>query len=204
MSVSCARHALDAPSLLPHFIGAWFLQDLLICDQLIDHFEHHQGQQRRGVAGSGSLRLDVKDSVDMPIKPADLLQADHQAFRNYFESLYFFYNDYKEQWPFLNDLFDSLDIGSFNLQRYYEGQHFRKIHTERAGLSSLHRMFAFMTYLNDVEEGGSTVFSHYGLEIRPQKGLTLLWPAEWTHAHCGNPVIRGSKYIVTGWMHLNE
>ena len=60
-------------------------------------------------------------------------------------------------------VFRKLDIGSFNLQRYHAGQHFKKIHTERAGLSSLHRVFAFMTYLNDVDEGGSTLFSHYGL-----------------------------------------
>ena len=44
-----------------------------------------------------------------------------------------------------------------------------------------------MTYLNDVadEDGGSTVFTHYGLEVQPQKGHTLIWPAEWTHAHKG-------------------
>ena len=75
--------------------------------------------------------------------------------------------------------FESLDIGSFNLQRYHASQHFKKIHTERAGLSSLHRVFAFMTYLNDVDEGDLRYLAIMG-EIQPQKGLTLLWPAEWT------------------------
>ena len=43
--------------------------------------------------------------------------------------------------------FESLDIGSFNLQRYHAGQHFKKIHTERAVvIIPLHRVFAFMTY----------------------------------------------------------
>ena len=79
-----------------------------------------------------------------------------------------------------------MEIGSFNLQRYKPGQHFKKIHTERSSLENLHRIFAFMTYLNDVQEGGSTYFSHYDLEIQPSKGLTLIWPAEWTHAHRGN------------------
>ena len=204
MSVKLIRHTLSSPSFYPHFIGSWLLQEPSFCDQLIEYFEHHQGRQRPGIAGSGSLRLDVKDSVDMPIKPVDLLQEEQQIFRGYFEALYLFYSDYLQQWPFLDGFFESLDIGSFNLQRYHAGQHFKKIHTERAGLSSLHRVFAFMTYLNDVDEGGSTLFSHYGLEIQPQKGLTLLWPAEWTHAHCGNPVIKGTKYIITGWLHLNK
>lgn len=50
-----------------------------------------------------------------------------------------------------------------------------------------------MTYLNDVKEGGSTYFSHYDLEIEPRKGLTLIWPAEWTHAHRGNILKAGKK-----------
>ena len=60
-----------------------------------------------------------------------------------------------------------------------------------------------MTYLNDVEKGGSTFFKHYDLEIYPQKGVTLIWPAEWTHAHKGNKIISGSKYIITGWMNIS-
>ncbi len=204
MSLILTRHSLQETSCYPHFIGSWHLQDLGICDGLINYFEHHQGQQRPGIAGSGYLRLDIKDSVDMPIAPLELLSDNSELFKSYFEHLFLFYGDYIKQWPFLEDLFDSLEIGSFNLQRYMPGQHFKKVHTERAGLSSLHRLFAFMTYLNDVEEGGATCFSHYGLEIKPQKGLTLLWPAEWTHAHCGNPVVRGSKYIITGWLNFHE
>ena len=195
---------LEEPCSSPHFLGSWQLQDLEICDGLIDYFEHHQGQQRPGVTGSGYLRLDVKDSVDMRIKPLQILDDNSEVAKRYFETLFYFYGDYIKQWPFLEGLFDSLDIGPFNLQRYMPGQPFRKVHTERAGLSSLHRMFVFMTYLNDVEEGGETCFSHYGLEIKPQKGLTLLWPAEWTHAHCGNPVIKGCKYIITGWLHFHK
>ena len=92
----------------------------------------------------------------------------------------------------------------FNIQRYRSGQHFQRIHTERDGLASAHRLFAWMTYLNDVdnEEGGSTVFSHHNLEIQPKKGLTLIWPAEWTHAHKGSLLRANSKYIITGWMHF--
>ena len=59
-----------------------------------------------------------------------------------------------------------------------------------------------MTYLNDVgsDDGGTTV-THYNLEIQPKRGLTLIWPAEWTHAHKGSVLRKNSKYIMTGWMH---
>ena len=125
-------------------------------------------------------------------------------FEKYFNHLFSCYQEYVIEWPFLMTFPDNLQIGSFNLQRYNSGQHFQKIHTERNSLSSLHRVFAWMTYLNDVdiEDGGSTLFSHFGLEIQPTKGLTLIWPAEWTHAHKGNLLKAHSKYIITGWMHF--
>ena len=59
-----------------------------------------------------------------------------------------------------------------------------------------------MTYLNDVEEGGETFFSNYDIEVNPKRGQTLIWPAEWTHAHKGRVVKAGSKYIITGWMNF--
>ena len=55
------------------------------------------------------------------------------------------------------------------------------------------------TYLNDVNDGGTTDFDHYGLKIKPEQNKTLIWPAEWTHAHTGSVLKSGTKYIITGW-----
>ena len=78
-----------------------------------------------------------------------------------------------------------MDIGPFNIGEYLPGGHFGNIHSERTSINTLHRLFAFMTYLNDVEDGGETKFSHYGVSIKPEMGKTIIWPAEWTHAHSG-------------------
>ena len=80
--------------------------------------------------------------------------------------------------------------------------HFAALHSERTSLDTLHRIFAWMTYLNDVEDGGQTNFSHYGIKIKPEIGKTLIWPAEWTHAHTGEVLKSGKKYMITGWMHF--
>ena len=61
-----------------------------------------------------------------------------------------------------------------------------------------------MTYLNDVESGGATEFSHYQVSVKPKKGLTLIWPSEWTHAHRGEILEHGAKYIVTGWITFTD
>lgn len=186
-------------NLHPNFIGSWKME-ASTCDQIIDYYNNHQENQKQGLTGAGIVNLETKDRTDISISPHELNLPGNEIFIKYFESLFDFYKDYNNQWPFLASIISQLEIGRFNIGKYSSGQHFQKIHTERSHLGSLHRLLAFMTYLNDVEDGGSTYFSHYDLDIKPQKGLTIIWPAEWTHAHKGNIINSGSKYIVTGWL----
>ena len=120
----------------------------------------------------------------------------------YLENLFECYKSYGQCWPFLIDHFPKVDIGPFNIQKYNQGGHFARVHSERTSLLFLHRLFAFMTYLNDDFEGGKTTFNHYDLDVKPVTGRTLIWPAEWTHAHHGQIITKGSKYIITGWLNL--
>ena len=190
-------------NLNPNFISSWIIKPLSLCDDLIEYFELNKASQRKGVTRSG-LNTDKKDSLDIVIRPKEIILPGNEIFKNYFEKLFQCHSDYISQWPLIKNISQKYEIGSFNLQRYTPGQHFKRIHTERTGIGSLHRVFVFMTYLNDVKEGGSTYFSHYDLEIQPQKGLTLIWPAEWTHAHRGNILNAGKKYIITGWINFSN
>ncbi len=185
----------------PHFIGAWHLEDPKLCDDLIRFFEEHQDKQKQGVTTSG-LNINMKNSLDMPIAPAEINSPSHSCIKKYLAKLFECYTDYAKQWPFLEKTFPVVDIGRFNLQKYNPGGHFAHVHSERIDLASLHRLFAFMTYLNDDFEDGQTHFIHQGLRIKPEKGKTLIWPAEWTHAHAGELVTSGCKYIATGWLLL--
>ncbi len=195
------KEALGSGNKNPNFIGSWTIEPIMICEDLISYFELNIAKQKSGVL-SGGLNLDKKDSIDITIHPKDIVQPGNEAFKAYFDQLFQCFKNYVEEWTFLEKISEKLEIGSFNLQRYKTGQHFKEIHTERSSLETLHRVFAFMTYLNDVQEGGSTYFSHYDLEIKPRKGLTLIWPAEWTHAHRGNILKKGTKYIITGWINF--
>jgi hypothetical protein len=168
---------------------------------LIAFFESHSDNQSQGKI-SGGLNTESKNSTDLTIRPRELQQPDHLPVRDYLDALFACYSDYLEQWPFLKGVMPSMEVSSFNIQRYQPGGHFLKLHSERTTLGTSHRVLAWMTYLNDVDDGGSTEFVHQGIEMQPSKGKTLIWPAEWTHAHRANVLNSGSKYIITGWIHF--
>ena len=193
------RLTLDTDKI--NFIGSWQLSNDILFEKIIDFFEKNKGLHSQGSIDKG-VNLSEKKTTDLTIDPIDLKDKNYLIFNDYFNELFNCYNDYKKQWPFLNESIQTLDIPSFNIQRYLPGDHFSKIHTERSSTSTSHRVFAWMTYLNDLEKdsGGSTKFKHFDISFEPKKGKTLIWPAEWTHAHSGDVVKSGMKYIITGWM----
>lgn len=186
----------------PNFIGAWQLDDLELCDEIIALFEANEALQQEGGTGLGSVDKKIKNSTDLIIEPKDLERADYAPLTNFMDKLHSCYVAYTNKWDIIPTFMPRIHIGRFNIQRYTSGGHFNKLHSERMSFSTMHRLLVWMTYLNDVTDGGETEFPYYGLKIKPEKGKTLIWPAEWTHAHRGCPVGSGAKYIVTGWMHF--
>ena len=184
-----------------NFIGSWLISNDELFTNIIDFFENNKNLHSQGSIDNG-INLKDKKTIDLSIDPIDLKNSHYQIFNIYFDELFKCYQDYKKQWPFINENIKTLDIPTFNVQRYLSGDHFSKIHTERSSTSTSHRVFAWMTYLNDLDKnsGGSTKFEHFDISFEPKKGKTLIWPAEWTHAHSGDIIKSGVKYIITGWM----
>jgi hypothetical protein len=184
-----------------NFIGSWLITNKTLLDNMVKFFEENVHLHNQGAIDRG-INIKEKKTTDITINPIDLEKKEYSVIYDYFQELFDCYNDYKTQWLYLKDTIKILDIPSFNLQRYLPGDHFSKIHTERSSTSTSHRVFAWMTYLNDVKDeyGGKTNFTHFNLKIKPEKGKTLIWPAEWTHAHSGEILTQGKKYIITGWM----
>lgn len=185
-----------------NFIGAWNIENNNLCNEIIDFFEKNQNLQKKGGTSDASNNKKVKSTTDITIRPIDLKDKNFNVFNNYMKELHNCYVDYQKQWPFLKSMVNDIQIPPFNIQKYNPGDHFSTVHSERTSLNTLHRLFAFMTYLNDVEDGGETHFTHYKFKIKPETGKTLIWPAEWTHAHTGEILKSGTKYIVTGWMNF--
>ena len=184
-----------------HFIGCWNLENNKLCNDIIDFFNNNKNLQKQGVTASGK-DLKKKSRIDITVNPNDLKKPKFEILNQYINEMHKCFLDYQNQWPFLKSMLKTVYVPSFNIQKYFPGDHFAALHTERSSLPTLHRLFAWMTYLNDVDDGGQTNFGHYKIKIKPEIGKTLIWPAEWTHAHSGEILKSGKKYIVTGWMHF--
>jgi hypothetical protein len=75
-------------------------------------------------------------------------------------------------------------------------------HDENSAIQHSSRVAVWMFYLNDDFEGGETEFLYYKKRINPSKGTLLIWPAGLTHAHRGGLVLKGTKYVITGWFYV--
>ena len=113
---------------------------------------------------------------------------------------------FKEVYPLYVKKFSSLKniamhtILEVKIQKTKVGEGYHTWHCENDGMKTRNRIMAFMVYLNDVQEGGETEFLYQKCRFKPEKNTLLVWPANYTHAHRGNPPLSNDKYIITGWI----
>ena len=179
------------------FIGAWYLDELDVCDELIAYFNDSAGKVA-GQVGDGQVDRDVKDSVDLQIGCDGF--TDPPVFR-YLTNLKVVCEEYVGKYQASGAL-DAWGIAEkINIQHYEPGGGYKIWHCERwgKGMPAAARHLVFMTYLNDVSDAGGTEFLYQGLTVQARKGLTLIWPADWTHHHRGVVSPTEQKYIITGW-----
>ena len=185
-----------------NFIEAFQPDCVDFCDQWINWFKNNPTRQVSGVT-QGPTLIPV---IDKKIKDSTDIAIDHNenfpVWNSYVEFLWKCVDCYVEQWPCSMKTDRWGLIEQTNVQYYPPGGGYKVWHTERnsSDLPMAIRHLVFMTYLNDVDDQGETEFFHQQFKIKPQKGLTLIWPADWTFTHRGIPSPSQEKYIITGWL----
>ena len=201
VSVAVGERVELAVAAAANFIGAWYLADLVLCDDLIRLFRDSPDKVQGAVYARGGatkvLDPEIKDSVELAVSP----RSDEPAVRNYLAALQQVVDRYIAAYPACNRYSPWSIVEDMPLQHYRRGGGFKTFHTERSGAASpgSARHLVFMTYLNDVRDGGQTEFLQQRLLVPARKGLTLIWPADWTHTHRGIVSESEEKYIITGW-----
>ena len=188
---------------------------LQLSNDIIELFEEDKDLHRRGVT-LGGINDKIKKTMDyiIPLKPdqkwikiqkflAKELNKNISKYLSELNSMIDPANNYFENFKILHTNF--LQYDEFMIQKYnkldgkyvYHNDAFVDFNKNR------YRVFTYLWYLNTVIEGGETVFWD-SYKIKPEAGKLVLFPACWTFPHTGKMPISDNKYIITGWIYVNE
>lgn len=179
------------------------------CEHLIKEFNRLED----GGAGSNRQKSEnankhIKDDYQIII---ELRNHNLQKFKSkdscdlFFDGLQTCYENYTEKYSILLDN-GNIRASTMKMQRTGPGGGYHVWHGEQGPGTHANRVLVYMVYLNsfESEDGGETEFLYQRTRVRPEENLMLLWPASYTHAHRGNPVLTDKyKYIVTGWFYYD-
>lgn len=174
------------------------------CRGLIDYFEWCN-QNNKTFSRQEATRLS-KDDVSTILQPTNFWEINfcREHLSGYIEE--FNRTFWDECYPaYVRDIdilssFDKHTIFTYKVQKTIPSGGYHVWHCEQGTPEFSRRIAAYILYLNDVVDGGETEFLYQRKRIAPTEGSLVIFPSSYTHTHRGNPPLRGSKYIMTGWI----
>lgn len=172
------------------------------CDRVIGYFEtcNQSGLVYNRQQAENCTKLD-KDDEAVFAHEEFYLATSLPLYREFHPVFLKAYNKYLDKYDVLKRLPSTSNFW-FKIQKTKIGGGYHIWHFESGDRTTCNRLFAWILYLNDVEDGGETEFLYMHKRIKPKKGTLLIFPANFTHTHRGNPPLLGTKYILTGWVDL--
>jgi hypothetical protein len=179
------------------------------CQHMIEEFDRLQAE------GMGSNRQQAEGAaLHAKNDYAMFLESGAGTMFNFFDEqpvLRQFYNATQMCFETYSSKFSVLQGSSIigtcaKMQKTPPGGGYHLWHGEQDSGVQAARVLTYMLYLNtfEPEEGGETEFLYQRLRLRPEANTMVVWPAAYTHAHRGNPVLGiRDKYVITGWFYYN-
>jgi prolyl 4-hydroxylase len=147
-------------------------QQFNITQWLDDNTEHHD------------------DWKDIGILHNALIESSHYWVQKYMDDV-----DCRMWFPLRSEL------EQFRVKKYTAGTDDRfDIHVDVGDHPSAKRFLSIFWYLNNVSEGGETIFKD-GPTIKPKAGRMVVFPPLWVFPHEGRPTISNDKYLVSTYTH---
>jgi hypothetical protein len=85
----------------------------------------------------------------------------------------------------------------YQLLKYGAGEEYRKHYD---GSTRIGRAVSAIVYLNSDYVGGEIEFPNFGVKIKPEPGMLILFPSNYAYAHVAHPVTSGTKYALVTWL----
>ena len=185
----------------PDFIGIY---DNAIssynCKKIIKWFETEPLRRGTVMYKDGTGRIDTRVKSDWEVDPYKTIFTNNTLVDIIIRDTLIKYTPvYRETYPCV-DKVDPWNVCSvYNIQKYDPGDGYHALHCESCNSATVHRVMAWMIYLNTVTDEGGTYFSAYDKTLEAKEGTLVIWPAFFTHTHKGVVSKTQTKYIATGW-----
>ena len=176
------------------------------CQEMIEKFES-DSRRRQGETQGGAIDHTLKKCTDLSIEHITGWGVESKHLDDAFNTAFIDYQNYLKLNVFGEDkahIVDQLFVGknvvrnSLTFRKYQVGDYF-KWHIDYN--PSISRICNFIIYLNDHE--ACTEFLN-GKKIKPEAGKIVFFPTTWVHAHCGQTIEKGNKYMVTSFIHYDD
>ena len=152
---------------------AGYMAPKRLCDDIVKYYKNNKKKQYVGTVATFEVLKDVKESTDIMIHPENIFEP----FREYRHHLQKCIEEYQKKYTSIG-MYARFNIAQpYLIQHYEKGGGFKTWHFENAGYPQK-------------------------LTTPCKKGLTLIWPAEFTHTHRGVISKTHKKTIITGWFEV--
>ena len=171
------------------------------CEAVIDHFKYEKSMGHTlDRTNHNAQRHEIEDEQYYTHEEFDTSIRTRNSEINgmYYSGLDRCLEDYCKQYSALK-IGQEIKVFANKIQETKVGGGFHAWHSESTRMDNDHRVLAVMVYLNDVKNGGETEFLYQHRRVKPTTGTVVIWPAQFTHVHRGNPPLSNIKYIMTSW-----
>jgi len=186
------------------FVGIWKLENDNLLKKIIEFFNLNHENHKQGTLALGKVDKSKKDLLEMSINPKQIKENNIEIFKEYINNLVDCYNDYQEQWGFIKN-WKRIYIGPFKIEKHLISGHHLESNCDRQNINSSHKILSWITFLNDIDDDeGNLVFNYLNVAIKPKKGMTLIFPSDWTHLHQQNIMKNNEKFTIRGSFHFPD
>lgn len=165
-----------------------------ICNFLIKTFEENSDKLER-VENNGTPNF-----TQFNLTENSKINDEVENIHNFLISQVFQYKKKYYEFVYSSCFPEDHNFEQFRIKKYNnDSKDLFDTHVDVRDYQSARRFLSFLWYLNDVDDGGETVF--LGESIKPRTGTLVVFPPLWLFPHRGNPPISNTKYIMSTYLH---
>lgn len=138
---------------------------------------------------------DDDESINKDVRSNEILHINEDSAHPIFDEMNNIVRDYLEEYAENYDI-DFEYVEQTQILKYATGEHYSAHYDTSAQYP---RVISALLYLNDVNYGGETEFTHFNIKIIPRAGRLVIFPSNYAYTHIAHPPQFGHKYVAVFW-----